>query len=193
VERQLLIEMREISKSFGAVKALDKVSFSCIKGEAHVLVGENGAGKSTMLKIISGIFPADSGTILMNGMPVHFRNPQDAQKAGIGMVYQELTLLPEMTVSQNIFLQHEPLNRLGLIDRKAMRRQLDELISTYQIDVDPEDLVGDLPLDKKQLVEILKVLFKKPELIIFDEPTSALNAEEVGKLHDIIQIGRAHV
>ncbi len=188
MEQPILIEMRNISKSFGPVKALDMVNFSCRKGEIHVLVGENGAGKSTMLKIISGIFPPDSGTIHIDGTPICFRNPQDAQRAGIGMVFQELTLLPELTVSQNIFLHHEPLNRLGLIDGKAMRRQLEELMSTYQITVDAEELVGDLSLDKKQLVEILKVLFKNPNLIILDEPTSALNTEEVSKLHSVIKM-----
>ena len=188
MELPSIIEMRGISKSFGAVKALEDVNFSCRKGEVHVLVGENGSGKSTMLKIISGIYPADSGTMLMRGKPVRFRNPQEAQRAGIGMVYQELTVLPEMTVSQNIFLQQEPLNRLGLIDRGTMRRDLDDLMRKYQINVDPEDLVGDLSLDRKQLVEILKVLFKNPELLIFDEPTSSLNAEEVEKLHGIIRM-----
>jgi ABC-type sugar transport system ATPase subunit len=182
--------MRKISKSFGAIRALRNVSISIQKGEVHVLVGENGAGKSTILKILSGVHIADSGEIYLRQNHVFFRNPQEAQQAGVGMVYQELTLMPEMTVAQNIFLNSEPIHALRLIDKRRVYEGLSELGSKYKIGIDPEDLVGELPLGKKQIVEIMKVLVRNPEIIIFDEPTSALNSEEVKRLHDIIDLLR---
>ncbi len=185
---QPILELQGISRSFGPVRALDDVSVSFRRGEAHVLVGENGAGKSTLLKIISGLYPADRGTMLLDGTPVRFRSPLDAEKAGIGMVYQELTVLPDMTVGQNVFLHHEPRNRIGLLDRGQMRREFERLSRTFQIELNPDDLVGELPLDKRQLVEVLKVLNKDPRILIFDEPTSSLDADEVRTLHDIIRM-----
>lgn len=182
-----ILEMKNISKSFGGVKALQDVSFSCRSGEVHILVGENGAGKSTILKILSGLYKADSGTILLKDKPVNFKNPQDAQNAGIAMVYQELTLLPELTVAQNIFLNNEPLTPMKLIDKDMMRRETERMALEYNIDLNPDDLVGELPIARQQMVEILKILVRNPEIIILDEPTSALAREEVNKLYDIIE------
>ncbi|WHH58178.1 sugar ABC transporter ATP-binding protein [Petroclostridium sp. X23] len=181
-----ILELKNISKSFIGVKALQNVNFSCRQGEVHILMGENGAGKSTILKILSGLYKPDAGTILLKGDPVSFRNPQEAQNAGIAMVYQELTVLPEMTVAQNIFLSNEPRNRWGTIDNKEIRQKSKEMLVRYKIDIDPDDLVGTLPIAKQQMVEILKILVRDPEIIILDEPTSALAREEVTKLYDII-------
>ncbi|NMA01379.1 MAG: sugar ABC transporter ATP-binding protein [Clostridia bacterium] len=181
-----ILEMKKINKRFGGIQALQDVDFSCFKGEVHALVGENGAGKSTLLKILAGLYQKDSGAISFNGKAVEFKNPQEAQRAGIAMVYQELTLFPDMTVAENIFLNQEPCNRWGLINQSEIKRRVTELITKYNIDLNPDDLVGYLPIAKQQMVEILKILAREPELIIFDEPTSALAKEEVHKLYEII-------
>ena len=179
--------MNNISKSFGGVQALRDVSFSCKKGSVHALVGENGAGKSTLLRILSGDLRADSGSIVLNGKPVYFKGPRDAQKLGIAMVHQELTLLPEMTVAQNIFLNNEPYSFLNIIDEKAYYREAALMAEKYDLQINPDDLVGDLPISQQQMVEILKLLSKNPEIIILDEPTSSLAKEEVEKLYSIIE------
>ena len=188
---QPILEMKNISKSFIGVKAVDDVSLHCMPGEVHVLVGENGAGKSTILKILAGLYTADSGTIVLKGNQVKFKHTWEARKAGIAMLYQELTILPGLTVAQNVFLNEEKSNAMrksGLIDEKAMREQVIGLSEKYGIDVNPYALAGDLPIAKQQMVEILKVLVRDPEIIIFDEPTSALAREEVDKLYEIIKI-----
>ena len=183
-----ILEIKNISKSFGGVKALQNVSFSCNAGEVHVIMGENGAGKSTLLKILSGLFKADSGEIYLNGKLLDFKSPRDAQKMGIAMVYQELTVLPDLTVGQNIFLNDEPLMSLGTIDRKKIKLQTVEIAKKYNIDINPDDYVGDLPIAERQMVEILKILVRDPDIVIFDEPTSSLAGEEVEKLYKIIRI-----
>ncbi len=187
MKNEIVLEMKNISKRFGGVIALQDVSFSCCKGEVHALVGENGAGKSTILKILSGLYKADAGNIIINGEQVSFKNPGDAQKSGIAMVYQELTLLPELTVAQNIFLNNEPLRKSKTINFKCMYSETKRMAQEYNIDVNPNDLVGTLPIAKQQMVEILKILKRNPEIIILDEPTSSLAREEVEKLYDIIK------
>ncbi len=187
-----IIEVKNMSKTFPGVRALDNVDFSCEQGEIHVLIGENGAGKSTLLKIISGLYSADSGEIIFKGKPVNFRHPVEARRAGIAMVYQELTVLPGLTVAQNVYLNEEShvhgegAGRRLLTDEKLMRQKVAELASSYGIDINPYDLVGDLTIAKQQMVEILKVLIRDPDLIILDEPTSALGREEVDKLFKIV-------
>ena len=183
----VILEMTHISRSFGGVQALRDVNFSCKKGSVHALVGENGAGKSTLLKILSGELKADSGSIVIDGKPVHFKGPRDAQKLGIAMVHQELKQLPEMTVAQNIFLNNEPRGFLHLINEKAYNLKTAEMARQYDIQINPDDLVGDLPIAQQQMVEILKLLSKDPEIVILDEPTSSLAKEEVEKLYSIIK------
>jgi inositol transport system ATP-binding protein len=183
-----ILEMKNICKNFGGVKALQDVSFSCKRGEVYILVGENGAGKSTILKILSGLYKADSGSIFIKGKPVYFKSPQDSQNSGVAMVYQELTVLPQMTVAQNIFLNNEPLKLWGTINNKDVNKRAEELIKKYNIEINPDDLVGELPIAKQQMVEILKILVRNPEIIILDEPTSSLAREEVSKLYDIIEM-----
>jgi ribose transport system ATP-binding protein len=187
VPENIILEMNSISKSFGGVHALRDVNFSCKKGSVHALVGENGAGKSTLLRILSGELKADSGSIVLSGRPVHFNGPWDARKLGIAMVHQELKLLPEMTVAQNIFLNNEPRGFFNLINEKAYYREAVEMIERYDLQISPYDLVGDLSIAQQQMVEILKLLSKNPEIIILDEPTSSLAKEEVEKLYLIIE------
>ncbi len=185
--REPLLRMENITKQFAGIRALDQVSFSCDKGEVHILAGENGAGKSTILKILSGIHQADGGEIYWNGKKVLMKNPQQSQKLGIAMVYQELTLVGEMTVAENIFLNQEPTTRLGRVNQKEMNRRIQEIMDQYGIHIDPDIIVNTLPVAQQQMAEILKILVRDPELIILDEPTSALAKKEVEQLYAIIR------
>ena len=182
------LEVRELDKSFIGVHAVDHVSFTCYPGTVHVLQGENGAGKSTILKMLSGLYRPDSGEILINGEKVSFRHPSDASRKGVAMVYQEMTVLPELTVAQNIWLHEEkrvcgkgPIN-----ERKLMEATL-ELAGRYDIPVDPYARTGDLAIAAQQMIEILKALASEPEILILDEPTSALTVKEVDALYKIVQ------
>lgn len=181
-----ILKMEHITKTFSGVKALDDVSFECNKGQVHVLAGENGAGKSTILKILAGIHSPDSGVITLRGKQMHFGSPIDAQKAGIAMVFQELTLINQLTIAENIFLGNEK-NKAGFIDKDAQARILEECMSEYGIHMNPSTIVDRLSVGQKQLVEILKILIRNPEIIILDEPTSALATDEVHILFRIIQ------
>lgn len=182
-----ILKMVNITKRFAGITALDGVQFSCNKGEIHVLAGENGAGKSTILKMLAGIHQADEGEIYFHGKKVQIRNPEQSQKLGIAMVFQELTLVGEMTVWENIYLNQEPVNRLGRIDKKEIRRRIREAMDRYGIHIDPDATVSSLPVAQQQMAEILKILVRDPELIILDEPTSALAKKEVGQLCQIIR------
>jgi ABC-type sugar transport system ATPase subunit len=186
-----ILEATGISKHFTGVQALDNVDLRVRKGEVHVLLGENGAGKSTLLKIISGLYTADKGQIMFKGEEMHFKHPIEAKKAGIATVYQELTVLPYLTVAQNIFLNEEQnasrKKSRVFTDENMMLIKVKELAEQYGIEIDPYALVGDLPIAKQQTAEILKALVVDPELVILDEPTSALGREEVDKLYAIIK------
>lgn len=187
---QPILEMRGISKSFPGVRALDGVDFSCLPGEVHVLIGENGAGKSTLLKILTGMHQMDSGEIVLRGQTRRFRDTMDARRAGIAMVYQELSIIPSLTVAQNIYLNSETktgMARLGCTREAAMRRAVQKLAAAYQIEIEPYAMAGSLPVAKQQMVEILKALIRDPDIIILDEPTSAIAREEVDKLFEIVQ------
>lgn len=184
---EIILEMKDICKSFGGVHALKGVQFSCLRGEVHILAGENGAGKSTILKILSGLYPADSGEIRFKGSPVCFTSPRKAQQAGIAMVYQELTLIPELTVLENVFLHKEPVKRSGAVDKKAMERRLQTLMDTYGIYLNPGAYVKTLPVAQQQMAEILKCLLQDPDLIVLDEATSALAQKEVQQLFSVIR------
>ena len=181
-----ILKFEHITKRFSGVTALDDVSFSVEKGKVHVLAGENGAGKSTILKILAGVYAPDEGEILLRGKPVRFASPTDAQKAGIGMVFQELTQINELTVFENIFLSTEKKKGL-FVDKKAQMRLLREHLEKYGMDIDPSVIVDRLSVGQKQLLEILKVLLRDPEIIILDEPTSALATNEVQLLFSIVR------
>ena len=181
-----ILKMVNITKRFAGITALDRVQFSCSKGEVHVLAGENGAGKSTILKILAGIHQADEGEIYFHGKKVEIRNPEQSQKLGIAMVFQELTLVGEMTVWENIYLNQEPVTRLGRINRREIKKRILDVMDRYGIHIDPDATVSSLPVAEQQMAEILKILVRDPELIILDEPTSALAKKEVKQLYQII-------
>ncbi len=181
------IEGRDISKSFGGVHALRNTSFSAEPGEVHALVGENGAGKSTMIKILSGLFRPDSGQIRVQEREVVLDDPQDAMRLGIGTVFQELTLLPYMTVAENLLMGREPRN-FGFIDRPTTASAAWKLLHEAGISgIEPLELVANLSLGQRQIVEIVKVVSRRPQILFMDEPTSALAEREVEWLFGAIR------
>src|ERR1700759_3158398 len=177
-----LIELQDIGKTFGGVAALRGVDFTLLPGEIHGLVGENGAGKSTLMKIIAGVHPDFSGRFLLDGSEVRFRSVRDARAAGIAMVHQELSVAPDLSVAENVFLGTQPTNRFGLVQWRRMAREAGEQLKKLGIDADPMARLGDLPIGLQQLIEIARVLFSGARIIILDEPTSALSPPEVERL-----------
>ncbi|MEO6394657.1 MAG: sugar ABC transporter ATP-binding protein [Devosia sp.] len=176
-----------ISKSFGGVQALRDVDFSLAQGEIHGLVGENGAGKSTMMKIMAGVHSGYTGTMMLAGKEVRFRSARDALDAGIGMVHQELSIVPDLTVAENVYLGKQPLNRFGMVDWRTMVRGAREQLANLGIKVDPKVRIGDLPVGQQQLIELARVLFSGARIVILDEPTSALSPPEVENLFAILK------
>ncbi len=187
-----LLELANISKSFPGVKALEDVHFSTDAGQVHALVGENGAGKSTLIKVISGVHPADSGTIHMDGKSVRFRSPHEAQAHGIATMYQELSLYPELSVAENIFMGHAPMRKAGptqVIDWGEMNRRSQEILESLNIhDMDVRRKVGALNVGNRQRVEIAKALSLDAKVLIMDEPTAALTESDVAKLFEIVRL-----
>jgi len=187
-----LLELANISKSFPGVKALEDVHFSTDAGQVHALVGENGAGKSTLIKVISGVYQADSGTIHMDGEEVTFGSPHEAQAAGIATMYQELSLYPELTVAENIFMGHAPMRRAGpvqVVDWGEMNRRSQEILASLNIhDMDVHRKVGALNVGNRQRVEIAKALSLNAKVLIMDEPTAALTESDVEQLFDIVRL-----
>lgn len=183
-----ILEMKSITKAFPGVKALDKVSFQVTEHEIHCLVGENGAGKSTLMKVLSGVYPHGdySGEILFNGKEQHFRGIADSEKAGIAIIYQELALVPEMTVYENIFLGHEIKNGMRVDWNETIKRSV-ELLQKVKLNVNPAAKIKELGVGKQQLVEIAKALSKDVKLLILDEPTAALNETESENLLDLLR------
>lgn len=179
------IEIQHITKIFPGQKALDDVSFSVNKGEIHALVGENGAGKSTLLNILHGVFPASSGTIKIGGQEVHFANASEAIHFGIAKVHQEISVIPEMTVAQNLMLGKEPC-KYGMIDHKKMNQTAQELLDKLHCNFSAEDKIGDLTAGEKQMIAIAKALQLNASVISFDEPTASLSDAEVKILFEII-------
>ena len=177
-----VIELVGISKSFGGVEALRDVDFTLRAGEIHGLVGENGAGKSTMMKIIAGVHADYAGRFLLDGRDVRFRSARDALAAGIAMVHQELSIAPDLSVAENVFLGTQLTNRFGVVQWRRMARQAREQLARLGIDVDPDQRIGDLPIGLQQLVEIVRVLFSGARIVILDEPTSALSPPEIERL-----------
>ncbi len=177
--RTPLLELQDITKAFGGVTALRGVDFTLLPGEIHGLVGENGAGKSTLMKIIAGVHPDFSGRFLLDGHEHRFRSTRDARAAGIAMVHQELSVAPDLTVAENVFLGTQPTNRFGLVQWRRMAREAAEQLKKLGIDADPMARLGDLPIGLQQLIEIARVLFSGARIIILDEPTSALSPPEV--------------
>jgi ribose transport system ATP-binding protein len=184
--REVILEVKDVSKRFPGVKALDKVSFDLRKGEVHALVGENGAGKSTLMKILSGVYQADEGTIRFKGKEVSFSDVTQASKAGIGIIYQELNLIPHLSVAANIFIGREPMTRFGTLDEKKMNADAVAALGRLNIRIDPTIKLNKLPISKQQMVEIAKALSINSEVLIMDEPTSALTESEIDELFAVI-------
>jgi ribose transport system ATP-binding protein len=181
-----LLRVEGVSKQFPGVKALDGVDFDLRSGEVHALVGENGAGKSTLMKILSGVYRPDSGKLVLRGKEVRFQDSREAAAAGIGIIYQELNLIPHLSVAQNIYIGREPRARLGYIDDKKMVADAAALLGRLRLDIDPATRLGSLSIAKQQMVEIAKALSKDSEVLIMDEPTSALTESEIDELFKVI-------
>jgi ABC-type sugar transport system ATPase subunit len=186
------LELENISKNFPGVKALDNVRFSMEAGEVHALLGENGAGKSTLIKIISGVYKPDAGIIRFDGQPIVFNNPREAQAHGIATIYQELSLYPELTVAETIFMGHAPKRSIGpfkLVDLSTINKQAQEILGSLNIhDMDVRRKVGSLNVGNRQRVEIAKALSINARVLIMDEPTAALTEADVQRLFDIVRL-----
>ncbi|MGA2480405.1 MAG: sugar ABC transporter ATP-binding protein [Spirochaetia bacterium] len=185
--QDLVLQLSGISKGFPGVKALDGVSLDFRRGEVHGLVGENGAGKSTLMKILSGVFPADAGEVLLNGAPVSFRTPHEAQMAGISIIFQEFSLIRGFDVTDNVFLNREPVHFLGHLDKRAARERTRALLEEIGIELDVDRRVEDLSVVQQQVVEIVKALSVTASVLIMDEPSAALTDKELQKLFQIIR------
>lgn len=185
---KMILEMHNITKEFPGVKALDDVNFSVKEGEIHCLVGENGAGKSTLMKVLSGVYPHGQfeGQIIFNGQEQKFSSIDDSKKAGIAIIYQELALVPEMTVYENIFLGHE-ISRGITIDWNETIKEASRMLKKVQLDANPSAKVKDLGLGKQQLVEIAKALSMDVKILLLDEPTSSLNEADSENLLDLLR------
>ncbi|SFD11131.1 monosaccharide ABC transporter ATP-binding protein, CUT2 family (TC 3.A.1.2.-) [Devosia psychrophila] len=189
--KPIAVEMAAISKRFGGVHALREVSFSARSGEIHALLGENGAGKSTILKTLRGVQAPDSGTITIGGEVFDRLTPHVARQKGIGMIFQEMSLVPTLSVAQNVFLANELLTSAGLIDDRAMERRSAEIFGSMGVSINPAAIVADLSTGQQQLTEIAKALSQNAAVLVLDEPTSALTAGEVDILFGLLRRLRA--
>ncbi len=185
MQQPSIVKMMNISKSFTGVHALKNVNFELRKGEVHALMGENGAGKSTLMKILTGVYTSDAGTITYNGQEINFKSVLEAQNSGVSMIFQELNLVPHLSVAENIFLAREPLKN-GLIDYPCMENKSVELLEMFDIGVSPKSIVNTLSVAQQQMVEIAKALSFDVKVLIMDEPTSALTRKEIDKLFILV-------
>jgi len=183
-----LVAIKNLSKSFPGVKALDRVQFDIMPGEVHALMGENGAGKSTLMKILAGVYRKDSGEVLLDGLPVEISSPAHAQSLAIGIIHQELHLMAHLTAAQNIFLGREPRKAAGLLlDEDQLNHDAQALFDRLNLQLDPTTPVGELTVARQQMVEIAKALSHQSRVLIMDEPTAALNNAEIAELFRIIR------
>jgi ribose transport system ATP-binding protein len=183
-----VIEVRNLSKSFPGVKALDHVRFDLLAGEVHALMGENGAGKSTLMKILAGVYRMDGGEVLLDGQPVDIQSPAHAQALAIGIIHQELHLMPHLTAAQNMFIGREPRRLAGcLLDEARLNAEARGVFERLNLQLDPQTRISDLTVAKQQMVEIAKALSFKSRVLIMDEPTAALNNAEIAELFRIIR------
>jgi ABC-type sugar transport system ATPase subunit len=187
MQKQVVLEVKDISKSFPGVQALNKVSLDLNLGEVHAICGENGAGKSTLMQILAGVYNQESGSIFMDGKEVKIENQYRANQLGISIVYQERSLVPGLSIAENIYADRQPINKLHRINRHLMNKNAAELLDTLQIKLDPRTLVGNLSSPMQQLVEIAKALSHNPRVLIFDEPTATITEREVSTLFKLIR------
>ncbi|ATU93622.1 sugar ABC transporter ATP-binding protein [Phyllobacterium zundukense] len=190
-QAEYLLNVENIRKEFPGVLALDNVQFRLKRGTVHALMGENGAGKSTLMKILAGIYIPDQGEVYLKGLPIRLKSPLDALENGIAMIHQELNLMPFMTVAENIWIRREPKNSFGFVDHGKMYDMTAELFQRLNIALDPESQVRDLSVANRQMVEIAKAVSYESDVLIMDEPTSALTEREVEHLFAIIRDLRA--
>ncbi|MDR1481156.1 MAG: sugar ABC transporter ATP-binding protein [Synergistaceae bacterium] len=185
---ETIVEMRRITKRFGDVMVLDDVHFDLRRGEVHALIGENGAGKSTMIKILAGVHGADKGEVFVAGAPVRFENVRDSMNMGISVIYQELSLAPTMTVAENIYLGQMPRTSFGLIDDEKMIREAYSLLKRFGLDnISPVAKASSLSVAQQQMIEVLRALSRDCRILIMDEPTASLTDKEISKLFGFIK------
>ena len=187
VEHKPILEARHISKSFSGPLVLKDVNFSISPGKVTALIGENGAGKSTLMKVLSGVHTDYEGQIMLQGKPIHFQNPRQAQQAGISIILQELNVLPNLTIAENIFLGREPETKLGTVNERRLNEDSEQYIEMLRMDVAPDTPVSSLKVAQQQLVEIAGALSYDAKILIMDEPTSALSDNEIEILFNIIR------
>ncbi len=181
------LELRGITKRFGSLVANDRIDLTVEPGEIHALLGENGAGKSTLMNVLYGLYQADEGEILLDDEVQHFRGPGDAMAAGIGMVHQHFMLIPVFTVAENVMLGHESTKGPGVLDLAAARAHVHAVADRFGFDIDPDAMVGDLPVGVQQRVEIIKALSRDAKVLVFDEPTAVLTPQETDELMAIMR------
>ena len=181
------LELRGITKRFGSLVANDHIDLVVQPGEIHALLGENGAGKSTLMNVLYGLYQADEGEILLDDVVQHFRGPGDAMNAGIGMVHQHFMLIPVFTVAENVMLGHESTKALGALDLAKARQHVRSVADRFGFEVDPDAIVGDLPVGVQQRVEIIKALSRDAKVLVFDEPTAVLTPQETDELMTIMR------
>ena len=181
------LELRSVTKRFGTLVANDRINLVVEPGEIHALLGENGASKSTLMNVLYGLYQADEGQILLDGVEQNFKGPGDAMAAGIGMVHQHFMLIPVFTVAENVVLGNEPTKALGLLDLDAARKKVRELSDRFGFDVDPDAVVADLPVGVQQRVEIIKSLIRDAKILVLDEPTAVLTPQETDELMQIMR------
>lgn len=188
MQDDVILEIRDVSKSFSGVQVLSGINLRIRRGEVHVVVGENGAGKSTLMKIISGVYQKDGGELLFEGQPVNVKSIRQMQEMGISIIHQELNLLPERTIAQNIFLGREPVKKsLRAIDIEKMNARSRELLGFLGITLDPKTRVSSLGIAQQQMIEVAKALSFDSRVLIMDEPTATLTRNEIAKLFEIIR------
>ncbi len=183
----VVLELKGITKRFGRLTANDRISLSVQKGSVHAIIGENGAGKSTLMHVISGLYRPDEGEVFVHGKKADFKNPSDASRAGIGMVYQEFMLFPELSVLDNLMMGYEKRKWGMFLNRKAARRHAEELCQEYHFNIPLDEQVENLSVSMLQQVEIVKILYRGVDIIIFDEPTSVLTPQGIQGLFEAVR------
>ena len=181
-----ILELRGITKDFPGVRAVNKVDLDLRRGEVHAVVGENGAGKSTLMNILGGVLQPDSGDLFLDSRPVRFVDVADAGRNGIAVVFQELSLVPSLSVAENIFFNRQPTDRIGFVASRKLHKATRQLLSLFGLQIGPARAVVELSMAHRQIIEVLKAISLRPRILILDEPTSSLSATEIGRLFDNI-------
>ncbi|HZC58556.1 MAG TPA: sugar ABC transporter ATP-binding protein [Chthoniobacterales bacterium] len=182
-----ILKLRAITKDYPGVRAVDQVDFDLRHGEVHAVVGENGAGKSTLMNILGGVLAPDSGDIFLEDRPVRFLNAADAGRHGIGVVFQELSLVPSLSVAENVYFNRQPIDRIGFVASRRLHNATRQLLTLFNLNINPAKEVAELSMGHRQIIEVLKAISLRPTILILDEPTSSLSATEIDRLFDNIR------